>query len=272
MARLTARERAELPDRAFAYVDAVGERRLPIYDEPHVRAALARFSQVRFESDSARAQARSKLLAAAKKHRIVPVGFIDRELRVERSRAVDEACLPSGFVTLLMSDIESSTRLLADLGDAYGDLLDTVRDSHASGVKAAGGMTVDARGDEYFAVFACPDHAIDAAARVQRGLATAVGRGDVRVRIGIHAGYPTRRSGSYVGMDVHTVARVSDAAHGGQVLVSDAAVEALCDPLPAGVSLERLPAVELRGIPGPATVLHQLHAPGLAADFPPLRT
>jgi class 3 adenylate cyclase len=270
MARLTAGERAKLPDRAFAYVDTAGERRLPIYDEPHVRAALAPFNQVRFESDSARAHARSKLLAAAKKHRIVPVGFIDRELRVERSRAVDEPSLPSGFVTLLMSDIESSTRLLAELGDRYADLLDAVRDCHATAVAAAGGITVEARADEYFAVFACPDHAIRAAVRVQRDLATVAD--GVRVRMGIHAGYPTRRSGNYVGMDVHTVARVSDAAHGGQVLVSDAAVLALCDPLPDGVALAPVRAVELRGIPGPPTVLHQLRAPGLAIDFPPPRT
>ena len=51
VARLTDRERAKLPDRAFAYVDASGQRRLPIHDEAHVRNALARFSQVRFDTD-----------------------------------------------------------------------------------------------------------------------------------------------------------------------------------------------------------------------------
>lgn len=261
-----------MPDRAFAYIDASGTRRLPIYDEAHVRAALGRFNRIDFESDSARARARSKLLSAAKKYRIVPVGFIDRELQLERSRALDEQCLPSGFVTLLMSDIEGSTPLLAELGDAFGDLLDTVRSTHAAAVGASAGMTVDARADEYFAVFACPECAVDAAIRVQRELPAAVGRDDVRVRIGIHAGYPTRRSGNYVGMDVHTVARISNAAHGGQILVSDAAVAALRDPLPGDVSLQRLEQVDLRGIPGPGITLHQVRAPGLGADFPPLRT
>lgn len=259
-----------MPDRAFAYIDSTGKRRLPIYDEGHVRAALARFGQVDFESEIARGSARSKLLAAAKKHRIVPVGFIDRELRVERSRAADGPCLPTGFVTLLMSDIEGSTRLLAALGDEYGDLLDAVRDTHAAGTAAAGGMTVDARADEYFAVFACPDDAIEAATRIQRELPATTGRRDTRVRIGIHAGYPVRRSGNYVGMDVHTVARISAAGHGGQIVVSAAAVEALCEP--GGVRLERLGTFELRGIPGPAMALHQVVAAGLDDDFPPLRT
>lgn len=268
MARLTAGERAALPDRAFAYIDSDGKRRLPIYDEGHVRAALARFGQVDFESEIARGRARSRLLAAAKKYRIVPVGFIDRELRIERSRAT-EPCLPTGFVTLLMSDIEGSTRLLAELGDAYGDLLDAVRDTHAAGTAAAGGMTVEARADEYFAVFACPDDAIAAAVRIVRELPTTTRRDDARVRIGIHAGYPVRRAGNYVGMDVHTVARVSDAAHGGQILVSAAGVEALCEP--GSATLTRLGDVELRGIPGPPTALYQVRATGLTDEFPPLR-
>ena len=85
MARLTAAERSKLPDRAFAYVDSTGARRLPIVDAAHVRNALARFGQVEFEDDQARAEARTRLLRAARKFRIVPVGFIDNELRSERA-------------------------------------------------------------------------------------------------------------------------------------------------------------------------------------------
>ena len=68
MARLTAAERAKLPDRAFAYVDSRGARRLPIHDESHVRNALARFDQVAFESTEAREKARDRLLRAAKRY------------------------------------------------------------------------------------------------------------------------------------------------------------------------------------------------------------
>ena len=67
MARLSSTERTELPDRAFAYVDSQGNRRLPIHDAAHVRNALARFGQVRFEDDAARERARTRLLKAAQR-------------------------------------------------------------------------------------------------------------------------------------------------------------------------------------------------------------
>src|SRR5438874_7096621 len=87
MARLKPGKRAGLPDRAFAYVDSAGRRRLPVHDKAHVRNALARFNQVAFENEAARERARKRLLNAAKKYRIVPVGFITGELRSERRHA-----------------------------------------------------------------------------------------------------------------------------------------------------------------------------------------
>src|SRR5204862_3345704 len=87
MARLKTGKRARLPDSAFAYVDARGRRRLPVHDKAHVRNALARFNQVAFESDDARERARTKLLNAARKYRIVPVGFITGQLQTERRHA-----------------------------------------------------------------------------------------------------------------------------------------------------------------------------------------
>ena len=57
MAQLSAKARARLPNIAFAYVDSKGQRRLPIHDEPHVRNALARFNQIKFEDDAARERA-----------------------------------------------------------------------------------------------------------------------------------------------------------------------------------------------------------------------
>jgi len=84
MARLSSSERARLPDSAFAYVDARGKRKLPIHDEAHVRNALARFSRVSFDDDAARERARRRLLKAAKKYRIVPVGFITSQFKEER--------------------------------------------------------------------------------------------------------------------------------------------------------------------------------------------
>src|SRR4051812_37328864 len=99
MARLDATERAKLSNSAFAYVDSIGRRRLPIHDEQHVRNALARFNQVAFESDDARERARKKLLNAAKKFRIVPVGFIAGQLRSERELGKANAPVPAELPT-----------------------------------------------------------------------------------------------------------------------------------------------------------------------------
>src|SRR5262249_54381117 len=142
MAKLSATERARLPASAFAYIDSAGNRRLPIHDEAHVRNALARFQRVKFEDDAARERARKRLLNAAKKYGIVPVGFITGQLRSERTQAAadgaaiererlqgemragstDAATLPVGFVTFLLTDIEASTALLRTMGDTYAGL------------------------------------------------------------------------------------------------------------------------------------------------------
>src|SRR5438105_3191086 len=265
MARLKTGKRARLPDSAFAYVDSRGRRRLPVHDKAHVRNALARFNQVAFEDDAARERARQRLLNAAKKYRIVPVGFITGQLQSERRHATagrlvielgrnaapgeleqrlrtvlrdptlavlhwsdaggayldgtgkpvplpseadsrgvtylerqgrpmtaivhdpkilddpdltktvldavrfvverdrlhgeihatstEAAALPTGFVTLLMTDIEGSTVLLRRLGDRYGPLLNDVRATLRAGVLRASGREIDARADEFFAVF-----------------------------------------------------------------------------------------------------------------------
>ena len=101
MAELTKKERAGLPDRAFAYVDSQGHRRVPIHDEAHVRNALARFDRVAFEDDAAEERARRRLLNAAKKYRIVPVGFVTGQVRKLRSRSSGVEGLPTGSVTFL---------------------------------------------------------------------------------------------------------------------------------------------------------------------------
>jgi hypothetical protein len=87
MSQLNSKKRSRLPDRAFAYIDARGRRRLPINDESHVRNALARFNQVAFEDEAARERARTRLLTAAKKYGIVPIGFMTGQLRSQMSEA-----------------------------------------------------------------------------------------------------------------------------------------------------------------------------------------
>ena len=279
MSRLSAKARAQLPDGAFAYVNAKGQRRLPIHDEAHVRNALARFNQIRFENDATREQARKRLLTAAKKHGIVPIGFITGQLASERlegeSRGRDAVPrnLPTGQVTFLLTDIEDSTGLLRRVGDGYASILGDVRRLLRRAVQRSGGSEVDARADELFAVFERPVAALEAAIAIQRSLSSRAWSDEagVRVRIGVHTGRPTLTESGYVGLAVHTAARICATGHGGQIVLSSAAARTVETSLPEGVALRELGVHRLQGVPDPEP-LFQLEAEGLPASFPPPRT
>lgn len=275
MARLGPKERAALPDRAFAYVDAKGQRRLPIHDAAHVRNALARFGRVAFEDDETRDRALRKLLNAAKRFKIVPVGFIATQLQVERAigqRGGAAPSLPSGFVTMLMTDVEGSTGLVQRHGDHYGAVIDELWAVLRAGISEHGGHEVEARADEFFAVFEAPRAAVDAAIESQVRIARRdwPDGADVRVRFGIHSGYPTSTTSNYVGIDVNTTSRLCAAGHGGQILVSAATREAVKASEPTGVRFVALGRHRLRGLPEPVP-LFQVAGRGLTPRFPPLR-
>jgi class 3 adenylate cyclase len=266
MASLNARERAALPDSAFAYVDSGGKRRLPIHDAAHVRNALARFSQVGFEDDAARDRARIRLLRAAQKHGIMPIGFLSAQLQPQRK-------LPKGHVTFLLADLEGSTELLGRLDDGYASLLADIRRLVRAEVRRAGGREVDARGDEVFVVFERAPAALDAAIAIQRAMRAGSwpDESDVRLRVGMHRGRPALTETGYVGIAVHAAARIGFAAHGGQVVLSAAVRSAVIDSLADGISLRDLGAWRFRGLPEPMA-LFQVRAADLLADFPPLRS
>ncbi len=279
MPQLAASARARLPDSAFAYVDAQGRRRLPIHDASHVRNALARFDQTAFADDVARERARQRLLRAAKKYGIVPIGFFDGQLRKERqqteikARARDIASLPRGTVTFMLTDIEGSTGLTQQLGDEYATVLRDVRVLIRRSVREAAGHEVDARADEFFAVFGQPARALEAAVAIQRSLAKREWPDGARVcvRIGIHTGRTTLTETGYVGVAVHTAARVCSAGHGGQILLSSASRDAVKGNQADGVALRALGRFTLAGLPDPEA-LFQVHAPELRVRFPKLRT
>ncbi len=279
MPTLAANARARLPDSAFAYVDSLGRRRLPIHDASHVRNALARFDQTAFEDDVARERARQRLLRAAKRYSIVPIGFFDGQLRKERlqtairARAKDIAGLPRGVVTFLLTDIEGSTGLLRQLGDGYATVLRDVRTLIRKGVRDAGGHEVDARADEFFAVFRHGGRALDAAVQIQRSLRKREWPegAEVCVRIGIHTGRTTLTETGYVGIAVNTAARVCSAGHGGQILASSASRDALEGSEAGGISFVSLGRYALAGLPDPET-LFQVRAAELRVKFPRLRT
>jgi predicted ATPase/class 3 adenylate cyclase len=181
--------------------------------------------------------------------------------------------LPTGTVTFLFTDIEGSTRLLQDLGDRYL----AVRDEHAAilrqAIRDGDGVEVGTEGDSFFAAFPSPVAAVQAAVAAQRGLAAhrwPTGF-PVRVRMGLHTGEGMLGGDDYAGIDVNRSARIAGAAHGGQVIVSDATKGLVADALPEGTSLRDLGEHRLKDLNLPIH-LHDLVIAGLPADFPPPRT
>ena len=266
MPPLTAKERAQLPDRAFAYIDSRGRRRLPIHDAAHVRNALARFGQVAFEDEGARDRARVRLLRAAKKHGIMPIGFVTAQLQPERS-------LLTGNITFLLIDLEGSTELLGRLDDRYASLLTDVRRLVRTAVRSAGGREVSARGDDLFAVFERAPAALEAALAIQRAMRAADWPEglDVRLRIGLHRGRPALTDTGYVGLSVHAAARICFSGHGGQIVLSSAVRSAVVESLADGVGLRSLGSWRFQGLREPVE-LFQVEADDLLSDFPPPRS
>ena len=180
---------------------------------------------------------------------------------------------PSGTVTFLLTDIEGSTVLLERLGPAWGATLDAHHDLLRAAIESGGGQQVNTSGDGVFAVFARPPDAVAAAATAQRALAAADWPEGVRlrVRMGLHTGEAERAGQDYAGLDVHRAARISAAAHGGQVLLS-AATQTLSErALPEGVRLRDLGEHRLKDLSQPER-LYQLCIDGLPVEFPPPRT
>jgi predicted ATPase/class 3 adenylate cyclase len=175
-----------------------------------------------------------------------------------RFLVVSAVAQPSGEVTLVFSDIEGSTRLLAELGteayrEALGEHRRVVRESYGR----YAGYEVDYEGDAFFYTFAS---AVDAVAAVSEAMA-ALEQGPIAIRVGIHTGTPGLDPPKYVGMDVHFAARVMSSAHGGQVVLSQATRERV------GVKVTELGEHRLKDIEAPVA-LFQLGE----GSFPPLKT
>ena len=181
--------------------------------------------------------------------------------------------LPTGTVTFLFTDIEGSTRLLQELGGAYGRLQDQQASIIRAAIAEGGGVEIRTEGDAFFAVFPTPSGALRAAVAAQRGLASfpwPEGR-PVRVRMGLHTGEGTLGGDDYLGIDVNRAARIAATGHGGQVVISEATRALVADGLPEGVSLRDLGAHRLKDIEH-AEHLHDLVLDGLDSEFPALRS
>jgi predicted ATPase/class 3 adenylate cyclase len=181
--------------------------------------------------------------------------------------------LPAGTVTLLFSDVEGSTRLLARSGHRYAEIQDGHRGAQRAAWARWGGHELSTEGDSFFVVFAHARNAVLAAIDVQRELAERrfAGAERVRVRIGVHTGEPMRHGDDLIGMDVHRGARIASAAHGGQVVVSAVTRDLVYADLGLEVHITDLGRHRLKDLPEPER-LFQVDGPGETASFPPLRS
>ncbi|MGI9584709.1 MAG: adenylate/guanylate cyclase domain-containing protein, partial [Acidimicrobiia bacterium] len=180
--------------------------------------------------------------------------------------------LPTGTLTFLFTDVEGSTRHLADLGDRFQSVLERHQALLRTVIGDHNGFEVSTEGDSFFCVFETASEAIAAAVAMQRtmGAEEWPGGHDIKIRIGLHTGVAALGGDNYVGLDVHRASRIGDIAHGGQVLVS-AATRFLGEAgLPDGVHFRDLGEVKLKDIDQPENVF-QLDIAGIDPTFPSLR-
>jgi DNA-binding NarL/FixJ family response regulator/class 3 adenylate cyclase len=175
--------------------------------------------------------------------------------------------LPTGTVTFFLADVEGSTRLQEDQRVDYPAVIGAVRRIIRDAVSANGGQVVDAVGDELLAVFTEPAPALETAIQVQHGCRDHEWPefGRARVRIGLHTGTPSFGEEGYTGLDVVRAARIGQAGHGGQIVVSAVTAEAIGNARTLDLGEHRI-----QGLEQPERVL-QVIADGLQQDFPPLR-
>src|SRR6201993_2322217 len=182
--------------------------------------------------------------------------------------SVDMGRLPTGTVTLLLADVEGSTRLWEsqpkEMTAALARLNQTVSEIIAEhdGVRPV----EQGEGDSFVAAFARASDAVAAALEMQRAPLA-----PIRLRIGVHTGeIQLRDEGNYAGPTINRTARLRDLGHGGQTLMSGTTEDLVADRLPAGTWLTDLGTHALRDLPRPERVVQLCH-PDLVNEFPPLR-
>lgn len=187
------------------------------------------------------------------------------------TRVVSERpALPQGTVTFLFTDIERSTDLVRSLGPRFGD----VRAEHGrlirEAVEARGGHVVDTQGDAFFVAFEQAGDAVAAAIDLQRAIEATDWHDSarLRVRVGIHTAEPQLHDDGYAGIGVHRAARICAAAHGGQILLSNATAGIVEDRELPEVELLDLGEYRLKDIARPQR-LFQVASEGLESEFDP---
>lgn len=182
---------------------------------------------------------------------------------------------PSGTVTFLLTDVESSTEAWQSDRSEAAAAITRQEDILADAIAAHGGFqpVEQGEGDSVVAAFTRASDAVAAAVEAQLALAREPWPGEwvVRVRMALHTGEAEAREGRYAGQAIIRAARLRAVAHGGQTVVSRATAELVSDVLPAGVALVDLGTHRLRDLTRAEHVFQIVH-PELPGTFPPLRS
>ncbi|UCC63874.1 MAG: hypothetical protein JSV36_02100 [Anaerolineae bacterium] len=181
--------------------------------------------------------------------------------------------LPTGTVTFLFTDIESSTSLWERDPQAMQRAFSRQEAIVRATMNAHGGYIYKMIGDAFQVAFSTASAALAAALAAQCALHTEKWGpiGTLKVRVALHTGVTEERGDDYVGPDLNRIGRLLGAGHGGQVLLSQATADLVRDHLPEGVSLRDLGEHTLRGLIRPERI-YQAVIPGLPEDYPLLKT
>ena len=171
--------------------------------------------------------------------------------------------LPSGTVSFLFTDIEGSTRLFRLLEDGFPSLLEAHNQIVREAIEGSGGAVVKTEGDAFFAAFSSAAAALTACRRAQRDLAAHPWprEAQIRVRMGLHSGRAIPADDDYVALAVNQAARVVSAAHGGQILMTEATQALLPDDAP----LRALGRFQLRDFEDPEPLYEVADGEGFPA-------
>jgi predicted ATPase/class 3 adenylate cyclase/DNA-binding CsgD family transcriptional regulator len=176
--------------------------------------------------------------------------------------------LPTGMATLLLADVEGSTRLWESQSKEMAAAVARLDEVLAEVVAQHHGVrpVEQGEGDSFVVAFARASDAVACALALQ--LAPLA---PLRLRVGVHTGeVQLRDEGNYMGPTINRTARLRDLAHGGQTVLSGVTYEMVAERLPDGVWVRELGTHPLRDLPRPERVVQLCH-PDLCNEFPPLR-
>ena len=177
--------------------------------------------------------------------------------------------VPTGTVTLLLADVEGSTRLWETQPDEMTAAFANLDRTLAEVVGVHGGVRPieQGEGDSFVIAFGRASDAVACALDLQRAPLA-----PIRLRIGLHTGeVQLRDEANYIGTTINRTARLRDLAHGGQTVLSGTTTDLVCDRLPTDAWLAELGTHPVRDLPRPERVAQLCH-PDIRNEFPPLRT